>query len=234
MPFLIDTLVVILGYLLGSIPFGFLLVKILTGKDLRNVESGRTGGTNAFRAAGFPVGLTTALLDAAKATFAVWIARWLSPDADLIHVLAGLAAIVGHNYSIFLTERDEQGRLRFRGGAGAMPAVGGAAGLWIWSFPIAFGAGAVLFFTVGMASVATLTAGLAIIVLFAIRASMNLMPWISVIYGIVAELLLIWALRPNITKIFAGTERVVRISLAGWLRSRQAGTDSGKRMDDPS
>src|SRR5262245_1622665 len=125
MPFLTDTLAVILGYLLGSVPFGFLIVKLLTGKDLRTVESGRTGGTNAFRAAGFLVGLTTALLDAAKATFAVWVARWLSPDVYLIQVLAGLAAIVGHNYSILLLERDQQGRLRFRGGAGAMPAVGG-------------------------------------------------------------------------------------------------------------
>ena len=234
MPFLVDTLAVILGYLLGSIPFGFLLVKLLTGKDLRTVESGRTGGTNAFRAAGFLVGLATALLDAAKATFAVWIARWLSPDAYIIHVLAGLAAIVGHNYSILLMERDAQGRLRFRGGAGAMPAVGGAAGLWIWSFPIAFGAGAIVFFTLGMASVATLTAGFAIIVLFAIRASMDLMPWVSVLYGVVAELLLIWALRPNIKKIFAGTERVVRISLFGWWRSRQAVTDSGKQVEDSS
>ena len=232
MSLLINALAVIAGYLLGSIPFGFLIVKIRTGKDLRNVESGRTGGTNAFRAAGFMVGLTTALLDAAKATVAVWIARWLSPDVDLVPVLAGLAAIIGHNYSIFLLERDPQGQLHFRGGAGAMPAVGGAAGLWIWSFPIVFGAGAIVFFTVGMASLATLTAGLAIIVLFAIRASMNLMPWVSVVYGIVAELLLIWALRPNIKKIFSGNERVVRISLAGWLRSRQTRTDSGKQVED--
>jgi glycerol-3-phosphate acyltransferase PlsY len=234
MPLLIDILVVILGYLLGSIPVGLLIVKLKTGKDLREVASGRTGGTNAFRAAGFAVGFTTALLDMAKAALAVWIARSLNPDADFVHVMAGLGAIIGHNYSIFLAERDEKGRLRLRGGAGAMPALGGAVGLWSWSFPIVFVIGAIVFFTLGMASVATLTVGLAIIILFAIRASMDLMPWVSVLYGIVAEILLIWALRPNIQKIFAGNERVISISLAGWLRSRKAGTDSGGHVEDSS
>ncbi len=136
-------------------------------------------------------------------------------------MLAGLAAILGHNYSIFLAERDDKGRLRLRGGAGAMPALGGAVGLWAWTFPIVFVAGALVLFTIGMASVATLTVGLAIIVLFAVRASMDLMPWVNVIYGLIAELILIWALRPNIQKVFAGTERVISISLAGWLRSRK-------------
>ncbi len=223
---MLDFAAVIIGYLLGSIPVGLLLVKATTGKDLREVESGRTGGTNAFRAAGFGVGFATALLDTAKAAIAVWVARALSPDANIIHVLAGLGAILGHNYSIFLAERDEKGRLRLRGGAGAMPALGGAVGLWAWTFPFVFVTGALVLFTLGMASVATLTVGLAIIILFAVRASMDLMPWVNVIYGLIAELLLIWALRPNIQKIFAGTERVISISLAGWLRSRKANVES--------
>ncbi len=218
-------LAVIIGYLMGSIPVGLLIVKATTGKDLREVESGRTGGTNAFRAAGFGVGLATALLDAVKAALAVWVARELSPEASVIHVLAGLAAILGHNYSIFLAERDEKGRVRLRGGAGAMPALGGAVGLWPWTFPFVFVTGALVLFTLGMASVATLTVGLAIIILFAIRASLDLMPWVNVFYGLVAELILIWALRPNIQKIFAGTERVISISLAGWLRARKANAE---------
>jgi glycerol-3-phosphate acyltransferase PlsY len=115
-----------------------------------------------------------------------------------------------------------------------MPALGGAVGLWGWSFPIVFVTGALVLFTLGMASVATLTVGLAIIVLFTIRASMDLMPWVTVLYGIVAELLLIWALRPNIQKIFAGNERVINISLMGWLRSRKADADPGGRTKDSS
>lgn len=232
MQILIDIGTVIIGYLLGSIPFGYLIVKISTGKDVRTVESGRTGGTNAMRAAGFGAGLLTALLDVSKGVAAVWAAQSIRPDSNLVHVLAAVAAIVGHNYSIFMAERDEKGLLRFRGGAGAMPALGGAVGFWAWSFPIIFGLGALVLFTFGMASVATMTVGLCVIIVFAIRASMGLMPWIYVLYGVIAELLLIWALRPNIQKIMAGTERVISMSLAGKLRARKEQRESSKTTGD--
>ena len=88
MQILIDIGIVILGYIIGSIPFGLLIVKLKTGKDIRDVESGRTGGTNAVRAAGFWAGLLTAILDILKGTGAVWIAQALSPDNHLIHILA--------------------------------------------------------------------------------------------------------------------------------------------------
>ena len=232
MQILFDAVTLIVSYLLGSIPVGLLLVKLKTGKDLREVESGRTGWTNAFRAAGFGIGFVTAILDTAKAALAVWVARSFDPTDSLIHVLAGLAAILGHSYSIFLAERDDRGRLRLRGGAGAMPALGGAVGLWSWTFPIVFVIGAIILFTLGMASVATLAVGLAIIIVFSVRASMGLMPWVSVLYGLVAEFILIWALRPNIQKIFAGNERVISISLAGWLRARKANAEAGDAPKD--
>ncbi|MEP0807207.1 MAG: glycerol-3-phosphate acyltransferase, partial [Chloroflexota bacterium] len=128
---LIEAGVVVLGYLLGSIPFGLLIVKFKTGKDLREIESGRTGGTNTLRAAGFGAGLLTAILDILKGAASVWIAQTLSPGNHLVHVLAPVAAILGHNYSIFLIRRDEDGKLRFHGGAGGAPALGGAVGLWL-------------------------------------------------------------------------------------------------------
>jgi len=124
-----------LAYVIGSIPFGLLIVKLKTGKDIRMVESGRTGGTNAMRAAGFWAGLLTALMDILKGAVAVWIARAAFPQNDLLHVLAPIAAILGHNYSIFLAERDANGRfVRLRGGAGGAPSVGGAMGLWTPAF----------------------------------------------------------------------------------------------------
>ncbi|MCA2003012.1 MAG: glycerol-3-phosphate acyltransferase, partial [Chloroflexi bacterium] len=121
--------VILLAYLIGAIPFGLLVVKLKTGKDVREVESGRTGGTNAMRAAGFWAGFITAMLDILKGAGAVWLAAWLSP-AHWAHVAAPLAAILGHNYSIFLLTRDEKGRVRLGGGAGGAPSVGGAIGLW--------------------------------------------------------------------------------------------------------
>jgi len=212
---------VILGYILGSIPFGLLIVKIKTGKDLRTVESGRTGGTNAARAAGFSAGLLTALTDILKGALAVWIAQALTPDNHVVHVLAPIFAILGHNYSLFMMERDENGKMKFRGGAGGAPALGGAMGLWLPMFPIAFGIGALIWFTVGIASLTTMAIGFVVIIIFAVRAYLGLQNPVDVSYGIVAELLLIWALRPNIKKLLAGNERVIGLSLNGWLRARK-------------
>src|SRR5512146_2508271 len=125
--------IVVAGYVIGSIPFGLLIVKSKTGKDIRTIESGRTGGTNAVRAAGFGAGLLTAILDVLKGAASVWLAQLFLPRDPLFHVLAPLAAILGHNYSLFLSRHDENAKLRFSGGAAGAPTLGGAAGLW---FPV--------------------------------------------------------------------------------------------------
>lgn len=221
MQILIGLGTLIIGYLIGSIPFGLLIVKMKTGKDIRQVESGRTGGTNAVRAAGFGAGLLTAILDILKGAVSVWLVQWLFPDEHLFHVLAPIGAILGHNYSLFLISRDADGKLRFHGGAGGAPALGGAVGLWPWMFPIVFGAGAFVWFTLGIASVTTMAIGLIVIIVFAIRISLGYQEPVDIWYGIIAELLLLWALRPNIKKLFAGQERVVKFSLNGWLKSRK-------------
>ncbi len=209
------------GYIIGSIPFGLLIVKSKTGKDIRTVESGRTGGTNAVRAAGFGAGLLTAILDVLKGAASVWLAQLLLPGNYLFHVLAPLAAILGHNYSLFLIRRDESGKLRFSGGAGGAPTLGGAAGLWFPVLPIVVVVGALIWFTLGMASVTTMAIGLVVIIVFIIRSSLGHLEPIAILYGVIAELFLLWALRPNIKKLLAGKERVVRISLNGWLKARK-------------
>ena len=213
--------VIALAYVFGSIPFGLLIVKLKTGKDLREVESGRTGGTNAMRAAGFWAGVATAMLDILKGFGAVWFAQQITSN-HWVYVVAPLAAILGHNYSIFLPERDENGKLiGLGGGAGGAPSVGGAMGLWPASILIILPLGMLTFFTLGITSVTTMAVALFVIIVFAIRASQELMPWIDVLYGVGAEILLIWALRPNIKKLFEGNERIVKYSLNGWLRARR-------------
>lgn len=221
MQLLIGVVTVVLGYVLGSIPFGLLIVKLKTGKDLRTVESGRTGGTNAARAAGLGAGLLTALTDILKGATAVWIAKAIDPTNNLIHILAPIGAILGHNYSLFLIERDEHGKIKFRGGAGGAPALGGAMGLWLPMFPIAFGLGALIWFSIGIASLTTMAIGLVVTIIFAWQASLGHLPFIYIWYGVVAEALLIWALRPNIKKLLAGNERVIGMSLNGWLKARK-------------
>jgi glycerol-3-phosphate acyltransferase PlsY len=222
---------VVAGYVIGSIPFGLLIVKAKTGKDIRQVESGRTGGTNAVRAAGFGAGLLTALLDILKGTAAVWLAQAVLPDDHLIHVLAPLAAILGHNYSLFLISRDQDGKLRFHGGAGGAPALGGAVGLWPWIFPIVFTGGALIWFSAGIASLTTMSIGLLVIIAFGIQIARGSMESINIWYGIIAELFLLWALRPNIKKLFAGQERVVKFSLNGWLRARKEAQAEKDKID---
>jgi glycerol-3-phosphate acyltransferase PlsY len=229
MQMLIEIGTVVLGYIIGSIPFGLLIVKFKTGKDIREVESGRTGGTNALRAAGFGAGLLTAILDILKGAAAVWIAQAVSPGNHIIHVLAPIGAILGHNYSLFLINRDDDGKLRFHGGAGGAPALGGAMGLWLPMFPIVFTAGALVWFTMGIASVTTMAIGLIVIIVFVVRASLGLQDPTDIWYGVAAELLLIWALRPNIKKLLSGKERVVKMSLNGWLRARKEARGETKK-----
>lgn len=209
-----------ISYLIGSIPFGLLIVKLSTGKDIRHVESGRTGGTNAMRAAGFWAGLSTAVLDIIKSASTVWLTRWLIdlkllPDFPWLVMLAPICAIIGHNYSIFLAERTEGGKVRLRGGAGGTPAVGGAFGLWAPSLIITVVIGILLLFGVGYASLATLSVGLVSAIIFAYRAWIGASPWEYVLYGLISFALLAWALRPNIKRLLNGTERLI-----GW-RARQ-------------
>jgi len=214
--------VIILGYILGSIPFGLLIVKIRTGKDIRDVESGRTGGTNAMRAAGFWAGIFTAIMDVLKGAVAVWIAQAIMPENHLTHVLAAIGAIIGHNYSIFLPEKDEDGKfVRLRGGAGGAPTVGGAIGLWAPSVFIIVTLGALTFFLVGIASIVTMSVALFALIVFSVRAYLGLSPWMDVLYGVVALALLVWALRPNIQKLMAGDERVIKYSLYGKIREKR-------------
>ena len=222
----ISVLVLIMAYIIGSIPFGMIIVRLRTGQDVRKIQSGRTGGTNAMRAAGFWAGFATAMFDLLKSACTVWLARWIIPDIIWIQVLAPAMAILGHNYSIFLINRDENGKVQFHGGAGGAPSAGGAFALWppvlLFIVPIA---GFVLYF-IGYASIATLSAPLITTIIFAILAWMGKLPWEYVVYGILAEILLAWSLRPNLKRLLDGTERVIGLR-AKRAKAREAESENG-------
>ena len=201
-----------LAYLLGSIPFGLIIVKITNGKDIRSVESGRTGGTNAMRAAGLWAGLATAVLDVLKGAGAVVISHVLISGGHVwIDILAPFLSIIGHNYSAFLVERDPQGKLHFRGGAGGAPCLGGSIGLWLPSLFFIVPLGGLIYYFGGYASVTTMSVALISAAVFAYRAWLGLSPWQYAIYGIMAFLALAWSLKPNIKRLIAGNERLVGI-----------------------
>ena len=207
MQILIYASVVMLAYVFGSIPFGLLIVKLSTGKDIRQIASGRTGGTNAARAAGAWAGILTGIMDGVKAAVAVWVAQGLSPDNHWLHIIAALAAILGHNYSIFIVERDDKGRLHLRGGAGGGPTVGGAIGLWWPSAFFILPIGILVFFGIGYASITTMSIALITIIIFSVRYARHLAPLPDVLYGVIAFIMLVWALRPNIKALIEGRER---------------------------
>jgi len=107
-------LVVLLAYLIGSIPFALLLTRQWSAADLRLVGSGNLGAANVVRASGLTAGILVALLDMAKGATSVWLAERFTANAAA-PAAAGLAAIVGHIYPVWL---------RFRGGKGVATACG--------------------------------------------------------------------------------------------------------------
>src|SRR5215472_10436891 len=108
-------LVLPIAYLLGAIPFGFLLVKWRTGSDVRSSGSGNIGATNVWRTTSRAAGLATLALDIGKGYLAVWIAGRLTDGSPLWMSVAGLAVMAGHAYPVFL---------RFQGGKAVASFVG--------------------------------------------------------------------------------------------------------------
>ena len=201
--------ILLLAYCIGSIPWGYILVKILTGKDIREIESGRTGGTNTMRATGFTLGLITSLLDILKSACTVWIAKYFFPEIFWFHVWTGFISVLGHNYSIFLIKKDPEGKISFGGGAGGTPAIGGIVGLWWPSILILVPTGFFIVMVIGYASLATMSLPLIGSLLFLIRFIQLDEPWQYIFAGLLSELLILWALRPNIKRLINGTERLV-------------------------
>ena len=95
-----DVLLILSGYLLGSMPWGYWLPRILTGVNIRKIGSGNTGAANVWRTQGFKLGLSVALLDVAKGLAAALLGVWLGNE--LIGLLAGIAALIGHWRPLFI------------------------------------------------------------------------------------------------------------------------------------
>lgn len=200
---------IIISYLIGSIPFGYLIVKITKGEDIRQIQSGRTGGTNTMRAAGFSAGLLTAVFDITKGALSVQIGReLLNITNPWLLILLPLAVIVGNNYSIYLASKNENDKLEFGGGAGGAACLGGSIGLWWPSGIIILFVGILIFYLVGYASVTTMSIALTSTIIFIVGAVNHITPWPYTVYGILAEVLLLISLRPNIQRLINGTERL--------------------------
>lgn len=183
----------LLGYMIGSLPLGYLAVRHWAGVDLRRVGSGNVGATNAWRVSGPGLGALVMAVDVAKGVAAVVLAGRLAPS-ETDAVAAGVAAVAGHMFPIWL---------RGRGGKGVATACGAFAVL----APLAtLCAAATFVLTTGatrLASagsvVATVTLPLAAAALGASRA--------VVTGSLGAALLIVWRHGPNLRRLWRGTER---------------------------
>ncbi len=187
-----------IGYLLGSFPSGYVVGR-LRGIDVRQWGSGRIGGTNVLRSVGPGAAILAVLSDVAKGVLAVFVARALvgSPSAE---ALAGLAAILGHDFSIFLT---------FSGGRGVATTLGALGALYLPASLILALLGLLVLAVSRYASLASLTIAtlmpfaMLYLVLFAGK------PVWYLIYGLAASILIVVLHKGNIQRLLAGTERKI-------------------------
>lgn len=194
-----SALVIVVAYLIGSIPFGYLIVRGKSGDDVRQTGSGGTGATNVSRRAGKTAGVLTLVLDALKGAAAVLIAQKLG-GSDWITAGAAIAVIVGHIFPVWLG---------FRGGKG----VATGAGVFLVLAPIALlCAGlvfvAIVFFT-RYVSLGSMMAA-ALIPVFVWLHSVFVVPMADLrpllLATVVGALLIIFAHRGNIERLARGTE----------------------------
>ncbi len=191
--------VTVLGYLVGSFPTGYLIARLWKGVDPRQYGSGRTGGTNVLRAAGKGAALLTVLSDVLKGVVAILLARVLV-GADGVVVVAGLAAVLGHNRSIFLG---------FHGGAGSMTNAGVVLVLAPHVVPVMAAAAFVAALLSRTASLSSIAAAVAMVVALVISFFLSFTPIAHVVYGVLACVLILFELRPNIERLLSGSERRV-------------------------
>lgn len=184
-----------IGYLLGSIPFGYLLVKAFRHEDIRAIGSGNIGATNVLRSGAKGLGFATLLLDLGKAYLAVEIAKLLAPGNFDLAVAAAVAAVLGHCYPIWL---------RFKGGKGVASALGVFLAL---TWPSALGILAVFILIVAITRYVSLASIIAAATLpfFALYFVPQRSP--TVIAGfLIVTVLIIGKHHPNIRRLMAGTE----------------------------
>jgi acyl phosphate:glycerol-3-phosphate acyltransferase len=186
------------AYLLGSIPFGLLVGSIFGGKDVRKSGSGNIGATNVSRVAGPFAGIFTLLLDATKGAVAVLVAARLTGDSATWMIVAGLCALIGHCYPLWL---------RFKGGKG----VATAAGVFLVLSPLAmFSALAVFILVVILwrfVSLGSLVAAAAIPLLMYFLWAPHHAPPLVVSFGSLAiSALVIYKHDANMQRLIEGTE----------------------------
>jgi acyl phosphate:glycerol-3-phosphate acyltransferase len=187
-----------IAFLVGGIPFGYLLVRWKTGQDVREKGSGNIGATNVLRTTGRSIAVATLLLDIGKGALAVWLAGKLAGGSATWMSLAALAVMAGHAYPVFL---------KFQGGKAVASFIG--AFLYLTPIPMIC---ALLVFVIVVAATHQISMG-SIVAAGTLPLAIWLIehpPLIVILAAIVSAVFLIHRHRANIARIRAGTENVFR------------------------
>jgi len=193
-------MVAVAAYLLGSIPFGFIVAKA-KGIDIRAVGSGNIGATNAMRVLGKPAGIAVLLLDAAKGFFAVGTGYFISKafgatdgQIETARILAGIFAVLGHNYTCWL---------KFKGGKGIATTAGVYLSLAPWALLVALGVFILALLLTRYVSVASMSGAVALPVTVWVMTPHNLfLGFVTTALGALA----IYKHKANLQRLKAGTE----------------------------
>jgi glycerol-3-phosphate acyltransferase PlsY len=193
------TFVVVASYLIGSIPVGYLTGRALRGIDIRSYGSGVTGATNVLRTLGRGPFVFVLIADALKGYVPTIVTWYLFHDHDL-QVAAGISAVIGHDFPIFIG---------FRGGRGVATSFGVFAAL---AMPLAVALVAVGLFIVlalrymSVMSLLTVPLGALVLIALAIIPGGDVYTWSKTIFGIFATVLVVLTHLPNIRRLIQGTE----------------------------
>jgi len=183
----------VLGYLVGSIPFGYVLTRLFSGEDIRESGSGNVGATNVSRKLGLAGGIATAALDIAKGSLAAALALHFTHHPYWT-ALAGLSAVLGHCYPVFL---------KFQGGK----AVATFLGVFVVLSPWVTLAGLGLFIGVTALSGYVSLGSLVLAAAFPVLLYLLTEPDAFIVAASCISLLIVWRHRENVKRLLAGTER---------------------------
>ncbi len=197
---MIPVLLLLAAYILGGIPFGYLLVRFTTGADVRHMGSGNIGATNVLRTTGRLAGMVTLLFDIVKGWVAVWLMGHFTKQDPLWMSLAAVAVVLGHAYSIFL---------KFQGGK----AVASFVGAFLYLTPLTVAAITIVFIAAVWYSRHISFGSIAGAALFPFGVWMIEHPPLPVlIAAITCGGFVIWRHRSNVQRLRAGTENVFTFS----------------------
>lgn len=182
------------AYLIGAIPTSYLVVRLVRGQDLRTLGSGNLGATNLYRVLGWRYAVPVALFDMAKGAVPVlWLGR-LAGGGELMALLLGVTAILGHGFSVFVG---------FRGGKGVATGAGVVLGLAPWALLAALGTWVLVLAASGYVSLASIGAALALPpAVYWLHPERRQLVWLFALLALVVVALH----RSNIARLLAGTE----------------------------